>query len=70
MYCMHYIHSCVRIDVGGKVLTNLLKDMISYRHLNVMQETYLVNLIKHDMCCVASDLHEYLERAQCAHTCR
>lgn len=48
------------------MLTNLLKDMISYRHLNVMQETYLVNLIKHDMCCVASDFYEYLERAKCA----
>ncbi|VDM54288.1 unnamed protein product [Angiostrongylus costaricensis] len=30
----------VRIDVGGKVLTNQLKEWISYRDLNVMEETY------------------------------
>ncbi|VDO39762.1 unnamed protein product [Haemonchus placei] len=30
----------VRIDVGGKVLTNQLKEWITYRDLNVLEETY------------------------------
>ncbi|CAD7083399.1 unnamed protein product [Hermetia illucens] len=44
-----------RIDVGGKVLTNHLKEIISYRHLNMMDESYVVNQIKEDVCFVSSD---------------
>uniref|UniRef100_A0A914MQG6 Uncharacterized protein n=1 Tax=Meloidogyne incognita TaxID=6306 RepID=A0A914MQG6_MELIC len=33
----------LRIDVGGKALTNQLKDWISYRQLNVTDETYVIN---------------------------
>ncbi|XP_039253852.2 actin-related protein 6-like isoform X2 [Styela clava] len=32
-----------RIDVGGKLLTNHLKEIISYRQLQVMDETYVMN---------------------------
>lgn len=44
-----------RIDVGGKVLTNHLKELISYRHLNVMDESYVVNQIKEDVCFVSEN---------------
>ncbi|XP_065194125.1 actin-related protein 6-like [Sycon ciliatum] len=46
----------LRIDVGGKVLTNYLKDVTSYRQLNVMDETYVVNQMKEDCCFVSQDL--------------
>lgn len=44
-----------RIDVGGKLLTNHLKEVISYRQLNVMDESYVINQIKEDMCFVTQD---------------
>lgn len=44
-----------RVEVGGKVLTNHLKELISYRHLNMMDESYVVNQIKEDVCFVSSD---------------
>lgn len=44
-----------RIDVGGKVLTNHLKEVLSYRQLNVMDETYVINQAKEDSCFVSQD---------------
>uniref|UniRef100_A0A0K0FIC1 Actin-like protein (inferred by orthology to a C. elegans protein) n=1 Tax=Strongyloides venezuelensis TaxID=75913 RepID=A0A0K0FIC1_STRVS len=43
----------VRIDVGGKLLTNQLKDWITYRQLNVLEETYIINQVKEDCCFVS-----------------
>ncbi|XP_024080551.1 actin-related protein 6 isoform X2 [Cimex lectularius] len=45
-----------RIDVGGKILTNHLKEIISYRQLHVMEETYVMNQVKEDTCFVSNDL--------------
>lgn len=42
-----------RIDVGGKLLTNALKEAISFRQWNFMEETYLTNIIK-EKCCYTS----------------
>ncbi|KAF3939602.1 Beta-centractin [Dactylella cylindrospora] len=44
-----------RIDVGGKVLTNYLKETFSIRQLNMMDETYIVNEIKESCCFVSPD---------------
>lgn len=52
-----------RIDVGGKVLTNHLKDIISYRQLNVLDETYVVNQMKEDCCFVSTSFWKDLEIA-------
>uniref|UniRef100_A0A915Q1C2 Splicing factor 3B subunit 4 n=2 Tax=Bilateria TaxID=33213 RepID=A0A915Q1C2_9BILA len=54
----------LRIDVGGKVLTNLLKEWISYRQLNVMEETYVMNECKEDICFVADDFAKHMEIAK------
>ncbi|XP_054712753.1 actin-related protein 6-like [Uloborus diversus] len=51
-------NSTRRLDIGGKVLTNHLKEVISYRHLNVMDETYVVNQVKEDVCYVSSNVYE------------
>ncbi|XP_054160563.1 actin-related protein 6-like [Oppia nitens] len=50
-----------RIDVGGKALTNHLKDIISYRQLNVLDETYVVNQMKEDCCYVSNQFWKDLE---------
>lgn len=50
-----------RVNIGGKALTNYLKEIISYRHWNVMEETHLINGIKEKLCFVSlnylHDLH-------------
>uniref|UniRef100_A0A8R1DLR5 Actin-related protein 6 n=1 Tax=Caenorhabditis japonica TaxID=281687 RepID=A0A8R1DLR5_CAEJA len=56
--------SVIRIDVGGKALTNKLKDWISYRQLNVSEETYVINECKEDLCYVALDFDENMKNAK------
>uniref|UniRef100_F6TKA5 Actin-related protein 6 n=1 Tax=Ciona intestinalis TaxID=7719 RepID=F6TKA5_CIOIN len=47
-----------RIDVGGKLLTNHLKEIISYRQLQVMDETYVMNQVKEDACYVSMNFND------------
>ncbi len=44
-----------RLDLGGKALTNLLKELISYGQVNVMDDTYVVDLLKRELCFVSQD---------------
>ncbi|XP_043284996.1 actin-related protein 6 [Venturia canescens] len=53
-----------RIDVGGKLLTNHLKEIISYRQLHVMDETYVINQVKEDSCFVSQNFAEDMEHAK------
>ncbi|KAJ3319904.1 Actin- protein 6 [Blyttiomyces sp. JEL0837] len=53
-----------RINVGGKLLTNHLKELISYRQWNMMDETYIVNHIKKSCCYVALDFKADLEASK------
>lgn len=46
--------ACRRIDLGGKALTNLLKETISHRQFNMMDETVLINSIKERLCFVST----------------
>ena len=39
-------HAATRIDVGGKLLTNLLTENLSYKEINLKGEGFLVNQIK------------------------
>lgn len=48
-------HTSTRIDVGGKLLTNLLAENLSYKEINLRGETHLVNHIKESTCYVSSD---------------
>ena len=45
-----------RIDVGGKVMSNQLKQLISYRHINMYDDLYLINDIKEKLCHVSADV--------------
>ncbi|PIC44147.1 hypothetical protein B9Z55_004615 [Caenorhabditis nigoni] len=56
--------SVMRIDVGGKALTNKLKDWISYRQLNVSEETYVINECKEDLCFVSLDFNESMKETK------
>ncbi|KAH9412444.1 Actin- protein 6 [Dermatophagoides pteronyssinus] len=52
-----------RVNVGGKALTNHLKEILSYRQINVLDETYVVNQMKEDCCFVSMDFWHDLELA-------
>lgn len=52
-----------RLNVGGKLLTNYLKELITHRQWNVMDDTAVVNQVKEELCFCAN---EYVtELAQC-----
>ena len=53
-----------RINVGGKHLTNYLKEIISYRQLMVMDETYVINQVKEELCYVSSDFENDMKTAK------
>jgi actin-related protein 6 len=67
LYNGKIIQSAVRrLTVGGKLLTNYLKELASLRHYNLMEETYLLNEIKEAVSYVAPSSQEFskdLERA-------
>lgn len=44
-----------RIDLGGKALTNYLKELVSYRAVNVMDETFIMDDVKEKLCFVSLD---------------
>lgn len=53
-----------RIDIGGKAMTNHLKEIISYRQMNVMDETYVINQCKEDVCFIATDFDNKLKECE------
>ncbi|KAJ1305661.1 hypothetical protein OPQ81_000656 [Rhizoctonia solani] len=42
-----------RLDVGGKLLTNHLKELVSFRHWDMTESTYIINQVK-EACCFVS----------------
>ncbi|KAK0548961.1 Actin- protein 6 [Tilletia horrida] len=42
-----------RLDVGGKLLTNLLKETLSFRQWDVMNEAWLIQAVKEKCCFLA-----------------
>uniref|UniRef100_A0AAQ4PG50 Actin-related protein 6 n=2 Tax=Gasterosteus aculeatus aculeatus TaxID=481459 RepID=A0AAQ4PG50_GASAC len=53
-----------RLNVGGKLLTNHLKEIISYRQLHVMDETHVINQVKEDVCYVSQQFYKDMEVSQ------
>jgi actin-related protein 6 len=52
------------MNIGGKVLTNYLKETVSFRYYNMMEETYLMNDIKEALCYVSRDFKSELRIAK------
>ncbi|KAI4225254.1 MAG: hypothetical protein L6R36_004042 [Xanthoria steineri] len=53
-----------RLDVGGKLLTNYLKELLSIRHYNLMNEEQLVNDAKEKISFVSDSFGQDLERTR------
>lgn len=51
-----------RLDVGGKLMSNYLKELLSVRHVALTDEPYLVNEIKEAACFVSDDFRRDLDR--------
>nr|VZI26656.1 unnamed protein product [Spirometra erinaceieuropaei] len=45
----------LRLSIGGKILTNRLIEITSYRQLDVRSETYIMNQCKEDACYISKD---------------
>lgn len=59
------IHQAIRrLDIGGKFLTNYLKELVSVRTYNMSDETYLMNEVKEAVCFVSKDFRHDLEIAR------
>lgn len=59
-----YLEGVRRVNIGGKFLTNYLRDIISYRMYDVMEETYVINQVKEDCVFVSADVREDLRKAR------
>ncbi|KAK9269320.1 hypothetical protein L1049_001091 [Liquidambar formosana] len=53
-----------RLDLGGKALTNYLKELVSYRSVNVMDETLIMDDVKEKLCFVSLDVPRDLQIAR------
>ncbi|KAI2627639.1 actin-domain-containing protein [Hypoxylon sp. NC1633] len=57
------IHPAIRrLDVGGKLLTNYLTRLLSLRHYDMRNETYIVNEMKEAACYISLDFKGDLDR--------
>ena len=54
-------HACKRVNVGGKLLTNYMKEMVSYRYVNLMDNFKIVDQMKKDVTYVSLDFSKDLE---------
>lgn len=50
--------------MGGKALTNYLKELVSYRSVNVMDETFIMDDVKEKLCFVSLDVERDLQIAR------
>ncbi|KAL4107057.1 hypothetical protein PRIC1_005092 [Phytophthora ramorum] len=57
-----YLPGVRRINVGGKLLTNYLKEIVSYRQWNVMDDTPVINELKETLCYCSMDFEGDLRR--------
>ncbi|KAL8866735.1 MAG: hypothetical protein Q9174_006119 [Haloplaca sp. 1 TL-2023] len=53
-----------RLDIGGKLLTNYLKELLSLRHYNLINEEHLVSEAKEKVCFVSQDFRNDLDRTR------
>lgn len=53
-----------RLDLGGKALTNFLKELVSYRSVNVMDESFIIDDVKEKLCFVSLDVDRDLQIAR------
>nr|GLL20208.1 actin-related protein 6 [Ipomoea trifida]GMC61143.1 actin-related protein 6 [Ipomoea batatas]GMC63344.1 actin-related protein 6 [Ipomoea batatas]GMC64930.1 actin-related protein 6 [Ipomoea batatas]GME03570.1 actin-related protein 6 [Ipomoea batatas] len=53
-----------RLDLGGKALSNYLKELVSYRSVNLMDESFLMDDVKEKLCFVSLNVARDLQIAR------
>ncbi|EGC32012.1 hypothetical protein DICPUDRAFT_99023 [Dictyostelium purpureum] len=53
-----------RFGIGGKIMTNYLKEIVSFRYWDMMHETKLMNIIKERTCFISTDFMKDLTTCQ------
>jgi len=53
-----------RLNIGGKVLTNLLKETVTYRQWNMMDEYHIVNDCKEQLCFINNQFETEMKQAR------
>ena len=53
-----------RLDVGGKFLSNYLKELLSIRQMDIRAETHMTDVMKEDVCFISHDFRGDLERTK------
>ena len=51
-----------RLEIGGKFLTNVLKEQLSVRQVDVRDETHMINRMKETACFVSRDFRADMDR--------
>lgn len=59
-----YWPAAQQISVGGRLLTNYLREIVSFQQFNMMEETFLINSIKERTCFVATDFEAELAKCK------
>ncbi|ODQ78638.1 hypothetical protein BABINDRAFT_162346 [Babjeviella inositovora NRRL Y-12698] len=62
LYGVTYWPGVKKFAIGGRLLNGYLRELISYRHYNLMEETLLVNHIKEETCFVASNFPKMVQQ--------
>ncbi|KAJ2228591.1 Actin- protein 6 [Coemansia sp. RSA 485] len=52
-----------RVDVAGRMLTSYLKETVSFRYWDMMEETFIMNAAKEQCCFVSQDFSRDLDAA-------
>jgi len=53
-----------RINIGGKILTNILKEEVGYRQYNMKDQFFVVNEAKEALCFVSNDFQNDIREAR------
>lgn len=57
-------HACRRVNIGGKVLTNYLKEVVSYRQWNMMDEFKIMDQVKEELCYISKEFPKELSESK------
>lgn len=62
IYGIPYYRAIRKLPIGGRFLNGYLREIISFRHYNIVEEPILVNSIKHQTCYIAKDYNAMLNK--------
>jgi len=52
-----------RLDIGGKLLTNYLKELVSYRQFNLIDDTHVIEMARRKVCYASLNFQADLQRS-------